>query len=89
MTTNLLTIVMTLKDRPLFTMRIMRYLNATEFPFLLLIADGGKNRRIERILAEKKAFPRINYEYVRYPQDASYQDYFRNWKSPRFRASTP
>jgi len=70
-----LTVLLMLKDRVPFTWRWLNYANETRFPFKILIADGGKDRSVERILSGPSAFPNLNYEYVRYPYDATLSDY--------------
>lgn len=71
-----LTIVLTLKDRAAFTLRWMSYANGVGFPFKVLIADGGADEGVSRMLAERSRFPNVEYEYVRYPYDATYSDYY-------------
>lgn len=84
-----LSIILTLRDRPVFTMRLMRYLNETRFPVHILIGDGGKNTRIEKILKESKIFPNVNYSYYRYPYDASYKDYYRKMHDLSMKVKSP
>lgn len=62
-----LTIVLTLKDRSAFTERWMRYMDACACPYRILIADGGEDPGIERRLRTPDGFPRLRYEYLRYP----------------------
>lgn len=66
---NELTIVLLLKDRALFTWRWFEYYNKISLPFKILVADGGKDKSIEK-LANKSLFPNLDYEYIRYPFDA-------------------
>lgn len=63
-----LTIVLVLKDRASFTWRWMNYYNKVGLPYKVLIADGGKDKSVEK-LADKSFFPNIDYEYIRYPYD--------------------
>jgi glycosyltransferase domain-containing protein len=71
-----LTIVLTLKDRAAFTHRWMSYANEVRFPFKVLIADGGADESVRGILSDKGRFPNLDYEYVRYPYDRTYSQYY-------------
>ncbi|OGA01871.1 MAG: hypothetical protein A3H35_14095, partial [Betaproteobacteria bacterium RIFCSPLOWO2_02_FULL_62_17] len=71
-----MTILLTLKDRVPFTSRWMSYADETRFPFKVLIADGGTDDGASVLLSDKTKFPNVNYEYVRYPPDQSYPDYY-------------
>ena len=71
-----LTILLTLKDRVPFTLRWMSYADQARFPFNVLIADGGTQEDARALLADKNKFPNVNYEYVRFPPDRSYFDYY-------------
>jgi glycosyltransferase domain-containing protein len=84
-----LTVVLTLKDRAAFTFRWMAYANSVPFPFKVLIADGGSDARVPRILSERSRFPNVDYEYVRYPYDATYSDYYAKTCDALSRVRTP
>ena len=71
---NELTILLTLKDRPLFTFRWMSYANSINFPFKVLIADGGKDKAVPTALSNRANFPNVDYEYIRYPYDQTYAE---------------
>lgn len=71
-----LTILLTLKDRALFTIRWMNYANTIAFPFKVLIADGGCDESVPTMLSDKSRYPNVNFEYIRYPYDKSYSDYY-------------
>src|SRR5437879_4812438 len=86
---NELTILLTLKDRPLFTLRWMSYANSSRFPFKVLIADGGKDETVPRVLSNKTNFPNVNYEYVRYPYDQTYGEYYSKVADALSRIKTP
>ena len=73
---NELTILLTLKDRPLFTFRWMAYANGIRFPCRVLIADGGADETVPKVLSNKTNFPNVNYEYIRYPYDQTYAEYY-------------
>jgi glycosyltransferase domain-containing protein len=71
-----LTIALTLKGREEFTYRWMEYMNEMRCPYKILIADGGDNLEIETHLRHYDNYPNLDYTYIRYPFDASYDDYF-------------
>jgi glycosyltransferase domain-containing protein len=71
-----LTVLLTLKDRTPYTARWMSYADETGFPFKVLIADGGSDDAAAQLLADRDAYPRVDYEYVRYAPDRSYADYY-------------
>jgi len=76
METHDLTIVLTLKDRNSFTRRWMRYMNDMRCPYRILIADGGEDKAIEQHLCNYENYPHLDYEYIRYPYDATIEDYY-------------
>ena len=84
-----LTILLTLKDRAAFTLRWMSYLDQARFPYKVLIADGGEDERVPRILADKASFPNVDFEYVRYPYDRGYADYYAKIADALSRVRTP
>ena len=84
-----LTIVLTLKDRAAFTHRWMAYADAMRFPFKVLVADGGGDESVPRMLAGKERFPHVEYEYVRYPYDRAYADYYAKVLDALNRVPTP
>ncbi len=83
------TYVLILKDRPSYTLRLMQYLNHVEFPFKIIIADGGKNKEIQYVLENVDNFKKINYKYFRYPYDDGLDDYFEKMASVVEKIDTP
>jgi len=71
-----LTIILTLKDRAPFTYRWMRYMNDMRCPCRILIADGGEDSAIEQHLRNHENYRHLDYEYIRYPYDATIEDYY-------------
>lgn len=71
-----LTIVLTLKDRPEFTRRWMGFMNDQRCPYKILIADGGADKEIEAQLRDPSNYRNLNYEYVRYPYDNDWKDFY-------------
>ena len=86
---NRLTILLTLKDRAEFTFRWMAYANHAAFPFKVLVADGGADARVPEAFGEPGRWPNVDYEYVRYPFDASYAYYYRKVSDAIGRVTTP
>lgn len=70
MSCNDLTVVLTLKDRSRFTYRWMRWMEEQKFPYKILIADGGSDKEIEKHLCNKRNYPSLDYQYIRYPYDS-------------------
>ena len=71
-----LTIVLTLKDRSAFTHRWMRYMNDRGCAYSIVIADGGEDHELESHLRHGEHYPRLRYEYLRYPVDEDYSRYY-------------
>jgi glycosyltransferase domain-containing protein len=84
-----LTVLLTLKDRASFTERWMNYANSVAFPFKVVIADGGCDPKIPTILSETNRFPNVDYEYIRYPYDTTYADYYSKIANALGRIRTP
>ena len=70
------TILIPLKDRPRCTKKLMHFLNKNKFPYKIIIADGGKNKGIEKRLLNKENYKNLDYEYIRYPFDASLENFY-------------
>lgn len=71
-----LTILLTLRDRTPYTFRWMAYAESIRLPFKILIADGGADPEVSHALADRGRYPSLDYEYVRFPYDASYAEYY-------------
>ena len=84
-----LTILLALKDRTGFTLRWMAYADAIRFPFKVLIADGGADESLPKVLSDRGRFPQVDYEYVRFPYDATYADYYAKVDDALCRVQTP
>lgn len=84
-----LTILLILKDRVLFTWRWLEYMDQIKFPYKIFIADGGADESVPRTLADKRKYPNIDYEYVRYPFDKSYSEYYKKMAEALSRINTP
>ena len=86
---NNLTVLLTIKDRQKFTFRWIEYANKISFPFKVLIADGGKDHNVENKLSNRKNFPKVNYEYIRYPYDQTYKEFYSKLDSLISKVKTP
>jgi glycosyltransferase domain-containing protein len=84
-----LTIILTLKDRVAFTYRWMQYMNDIRCPFIILIADGGRDSTIETNLSNYSNYPHLNYEYIRYPVDNDLSSYYQKLFSIVGKVTTP
>jgi glycosyltransferase domain-containing protein len=67
----------------------MAYADKINFPFKVLIADGGSDESVTTILGNKSAYPNVDYEYIRYPYDASPTDYYVKVLDALNRVETP
>ena len=82
-----LTILLPLKDRVPYTHRWLAYAKAC-LPFRILIADGGADATVAGLVAEHQDSG-VNVEYVRYPFDATYADYYAKLADALARVTTP
>jgi len=84
-----LTILLTLWDRAAYTIRWMTYATWRDFRFKIIIADGGSGEEIPGLLSDRTRFPRLDYEYIRYPYDRNYIDYLTKVLDALSRVQTP
>jgi len=82
-----LTILLALKDRVPFTHRWLAFARA-HLPFKILIADGGSDDTVAALVAERKS-QGLDVEYVRYPFDGSYTDFYAKLADALSRVTTP
>lgn len=82
------TVILTLKGRPLHTLRWLWHHNRIAMPFPVLIADGGDDPEIEKILADPANFPNLNYKYLRY-HDHTWTDYWFKMSDVMKKVDTP
>ena len=83
-----LTVVLPLKDRVQYTHRFLSDLNEKKCPFKILIADGGTDSNIQKDLEDKKNYPNVNYEYIRYDVDNDLPQFFNKMKEVTERVET-
>ena len=84
-----LTILVPLKDRVQYTRRLVNYLDFIECPYKLLFADGGQTPEAEELLQDKNNFLNLDYEYIRYPYDATLSDFHKKMASAVSKIQTP
>ena len=84
-----LTVLIPLKGRDLYTKRIAEYLNFIECPYKILFADGGDSLEIEKYLRDKNNLPNLNYDYIRYPHDATLSHFHTKMALATAQISTP
>lgn len=82
-----LTILLPLKDRVPFTHRWLAYARA-HLPFRILIADGGADPTVAETVAAEKSRG-LDVEYLRYPFDRTYADYYAKLADALSRVTTP
>lgn len=76
MSDDRLTILLTIKGRPEFTLRWLWHAHKIKFPYKVYIADGEVNESLAAALESGKHFTNVNYRYVRY-SDTSFLDYYQ------------
>jgi glycosyltransferase domain-containing protein len=86
---NDLTVLLMLKDRVSFTYRWMDYMNSISFPYKIYVADGGVDETVAKMLSKRDKYPNLDYEYVRYPFDKSYTEYYAKAVDALARIKTP
>lgn len=84
-----LTVLLTLWDRVPCTFRWMAYASKVNLPFRVLIADGGSDQSVAEVLANRTNFPNVDYEYIRYPYDATPTHYYAKVLDALNRVETP
>lgn len=84
-----LTVLLTLKDRSPYTYRWMSYADKVGFPFKVLIADGGADETVQRVLSDDAHFPNVSWEYIRYPYDETLTHYYAKLADGLARVETP
>lgn len=83
-----LTILLPLKDRVSFTARWIAYASSVRLPAQILIADGGSDDSAAAIAAEGRRRG-LQIDYIRYPFDRSYPEYFTKLADALGRVTTP
>ncbi len=84
-----LTIVLPLLSREALTIRYLEYLASIKFPFRILVADGGKDPHLQRVLENKEIASHLNYTYIRFPYDQTLLDFYSKNKRSIELVETP
>lgn len=83
-----LTILLPLKDRVAFTRRWLAYAAAALPTTRILVADGGADTTVHAVVEERKS-QGLNVEYLRYPYDAGYAEFYAKLADALGRVTTP
>ena len=67
----------------------MRYVNSIQCPFKILIADGGEDQAVPAALVDQTRYPRVRYEYMRYPFDSTFEEFYAKVADALGRVDTP
>jgi glycosyltransferase domain-containing protein len=85
-----LTIVVPLKGRPLFTLRFLWHADREKLPYRFILADGQVQPALAALLeSSAKFFPNLDVDYVRYPGDVNFGDFFAKLADALRRVETP
>jgi len=85
-----LTVLLPLRGRPLFTLRFLWHANACRLPYHFLIADGKVEPSLAEMLQNSdRLFPNLHIEYVKYPDDIEFRDYYAKMHDALGRVRTP
>jgi glycosyltransferase domain-containing protein len=89
MSSSLLTLLMPLKGRHLFTLRFLWRANKSLLPYRIVIADGEVHPVIAGLLENAATFPNLDIEYSRYPDDTSFSRFYKKMADAAARIQTP
>jgi glycosyltransferase domain-containing protein len=89
MTSPALTILVPLRGRHLHTLRFLWHLDRSAIGYRIILADGQVHPTIARLLEEPATFPNLSLDYVRYPNDASFRDFYSKMLDSVGRVETP
>ena len=81
-------VLLVLKNRSAHTRRLMNIWETEQFPYKILIADGGNDKDLEDTLSDKSNFPHVNYEYIKYPFDNNLQQFYAKMSDAVMRIDT-
>lgn len=72
-----LTIILPINQRPNFTLRFLDHAESQKLNCQILIADGEKNKRIQKILNNsKKRYPSLKIIHLKFRKDKTYKDFY-------------
>lgn len=83
-----LTVILTLRGRPLHTLRWMWHANRVKLPFYIIVADGEVHPTVDRVLSDPCHFPNLNYGYYRYA-DHCFADFYKKCRESAAKVKTP
>jgi len=86
---ELLTILLVIRDREDFTFRWLKYAYSLKLPFRLLIADGGSNDVVSKYVKDKNLKSRLDITYVRTEYDNTVKIYNRKISNALKLVTTP
>lgn len=85
-----LTLILPLKGRPLHTLRFFWHANRQRLSYRVVVADGQVEPGIaSRLETPRALFPTLDIDYLRYPDDRTYQHYFDKLAAAVRRVTTP
>lgn len=89
MSSPLLTLLMPLKGRHLFTLRFLWQANKSSLPYRIVIADGEVHPVLAGLLEDPTTFPNLAIEFIRYPDDTSFSRFYKKMADAAARVRTP
>lgn len=89
MVSPLLTLLMPLKGRHLFTLRFLWQANKSSLPYRIIIADGEVHPLLAGLLEDPTTFPNLSIEFIRYPDDTSFSRFYQKMADAAARVRTP
>jgi len=66
-----LTVLLIINRCPEYTFRWMSYNNLIDFPFKIVIADGGQEEIVSDVLLNHANFPNLDYTYLHYKESGT------------------
>lgn len=85
-----LTIILPLKGRETFTLRFLWHANECQMPYRFLIADGQVTPKLGALMSNAaQVFPNLDLEYVEYPDDVGFPQFFRKMSDAINHVRTP
>lgn len=83
-----LTLILTLRDRFLYTKRWLEWMNSQRCPFPILVADGSSNDAAE-VLLKTRRYEHLDIRYLRYPPDRTKTCWFKKLAGAAAEVKTP
>ena len=74
---ELLTVLLVIRDRKEFTFRWLKYAYDFKLPFNLLIADGGSNDAVDQYISDNNLRDRLKINYIKTEYDDTRSIYYR------------